>query len=69
MIGSLEQATTKDGEEVLIAAYFNSTPVPFAICYLPSGLIRKIPINELSVHWHYDATAEGHWKHDFADET
>jgi hypothetical protein len=70
MIGSLEQAKTKAGDEVLIAAFLNGTPVPYAICYLPNGLVKRIPISDLSVHWHRnpEISENNGWKNDFEDE-
>lgn len=55
MIGALEQATHRKWGPVLIAAYFNSTPEPFAIVYTTTGDIKKAGISDLSAHWHYDS--------------
>ena len=65
MTGTLDPAHHKTLGPVLIAAYLNGTPEPFAIVFSKTGLIRKVKISELSADWHYDE-ATGQWQRDFS---
>jgi hypothetical protein len=64
VIANLEPAEHKGLGPVLIAAFFNTQQGAMAIVYTAQGLIKRVPVGELSVLWHYDA-AKGKWEADF----
>jgi len=66
MIGQLEAADHKTLGPVLIASFF---PDPtnrqvLAVVYTSKGLVKSVPISELSVLWHYDS-GKADWASDF----
>lgn len=52
---------------MLIAQFLNGTPEAYAIVFTGNGEVKKVPISELTVEWHYDAgkAASGGWERDF----
>jgi hypothetical protein len=64
MIGQLERGEHKTLGPVLIAAYLPHQGGASAIVYTGSGLVKEVPISELSILWHYNA-GKADWEPDF----